>query len=64
MVETNPRTTEGKFVELRRRENKEASRLIEAQGLTPDTANALLRTRNLNPSILGWLLNIISGNNK
>lgn len=57
-------TTEGDFVKLRRRENQKASRLINSQGLTPEAANALLKTRNLNPGILGWLLNVISGNKK
>lgn len=64
MVVEPIQTTEGDFVRLRRKENKRASDLIDNQGLTPESANALLRTRNLDRGILGWLLNVISGNKK
>lgn len=56
------RTSEGDFIKRRRKENKLASELIERKGLTPDTANALLKTRILMPNILDILVKIITSN--
>ena len=53
---TTPKTTEGDMVKMRRGENKIASDLVDAQGLTPESAKAILKTRVLNPSILEMIL--------
>lgn len=56
----NPRTTEGDMVRLRRGENKKASDLVDAQGLTSESAKAILKTRILNPSILGLVIGVLT----
>jgi hypothetical protein len=57
---TTSKTTEGDIVRLRRGENKVASDLVDAQGLTSESAKAILKTRVLNPSILGLVLSALT----
>lgn len=60
MDETKSKTTEGDMVKLRRGENKVASDLVDAHGLTSESAKAILKTRVLNPSILGLVINALT----
>lgn len=52
--------TEINFIKQRRKENKNASDGL-ANGLTQEAANELLKTRRTNPEILGWLIQVATG---
>ena len=58
--EKHRRTTEGDMVRLRRRENKRASDLVDGEGLTQESASAILMTRILNPGMLDFVLSALN----